>query len=214
VDHGDSLCRYTRQRLWNNGLWWRDGRFVNKNIYRSRGNGRAIVSDAVVESSPEQPGGLGSGMSVVGPDAVADGSGETNVADPRRGLRERLGVIERLGVSERAAFWLGIAGIVAVAAILRLVNLSTRGTWDADQGHDMLVLRDLVQRGQVPLPGPPTSIVAAGVARHDSTVRNDRLVWPTSARTSHSPRPSSSQRFPTSPVVWRNQSAACRTWGS
>ena len=45
-----------------------------------------------------------------------------------------------------------------MAAILRLVNLSTRGTWDADQGHDMLVLRDLVQRGQVPLLGPPTSI--------------------------------------------------------
>ena len=111
-----------------------------------------------MESSPEQPGALESGVIVVGPDAVDEDAGETNAADARRGLRERLGIVERLGVSERAAFWLGIAAIVAVAAILRLVNLSTRGTWDADQGHDMLVLRDLVQRGQVPLLGPPTSI--------------------------------------------------------
>ena len=34
----------------------------------------------------------------------------------------------------------------------------TRGTWDADQGHDMLVLRALVRDGSVPLLGPPTSI--------------------------------------------------------
>ena len=116
------------------------------------------MSDAVVGSSPEQPVALESGVIAVEPDAVAEEAGETNVADTRRGLRERLGIVERLGVSERVAFWLGIVGIVAVAAILRLVNLSTRGTWDADQGHDMLVLRDLIQRGQVPLLGPPTSI--------------------------------------------------------
>ena len=41
---------------------------------------------------------------------------------------------------------------------LGFVNLPTRGTWDADQGHDMLVLRDLVLHGQIPLLGPPTSI--------------------------------------------------------
>ena len=32
------------------------------------------------------------------------------------------------------------------------------GTWDADQGHDMLVLRAFVRDGVVPLLGPPTSI--------------------------------------------------------
>jgi len=49
-------------------------------------------------------------------------------------------------------------GIVLLAAALRFVNLATRGTWDADQGHDMLVLRALVGTGELPLLGPPTSI--------------------------------------------------------
>ena len=49
-------------------------------------------------------------------------------------------------------------GLVVVAAILRLPDLATRGTWDADQGHDMLVLRALVRNGIVPLLGPPTSL--------------------------------------------------------
>jgi Dolichyl-phosphate-mannose-protein mannosyltransferase len=52
----------------------------------------------------------------------------------------------------------GLLAIIAVAAILRFVDLPTRGTFDADQGHDMLVLHDLVARGQIPLLGPPTSI--------------------------------------------------------
>lgn len=51
-----------------------------------------------------------------------------------------------------------LVSIVALAAILRLVDLPTRGTWDSDQGHDMLVLRSLVRDGVVPLLGPPTSI--------------------------------------------------------
>ena len=60
------------------------------------------------------------------------------------------------------------AGIALVAAcpsacscsrpLLRLPDLATRGTWDADQGHDMLMLRALVRDGVVPLLGPPTSI--------------------------------------------------------
>ncbi len=41
---------------------------------------------------------------------------------------------------------------------MRLPSLATRGTWDADQGHDMLVLRAFVRDGVVPLLGPPTSI--------------------------------------------------------
>jgi 4-amino-4-deoxy-L-arabinose transferase-like glycosyltransferase len=49
-------------------------------------------------------------------------------------------------------------GLVALAAILRLPDLATRGTWDGDQGHDMLMLRALVRDGVIPLLGPPTSI--------------------------------------------------------
>ncbi len=54
----------------------------------------------------------------------------------------------------------GVALVVllALAGLMRLPDLATRGTWDADQGHDMLVLRALVQDGVVPLLGPPTSI--------------------------------------------------------
>jgi hypothetical protein len=51
-----------------------------------------------------------------------------------------------------------LAAIVIVAAVLRFLDLPTRGTWDADQGHDMLVLRALVRDGAIPLLGPPTSI--------------------------------------------------------
>jgi 4-amino-4-deoxy-L-arabinose transferase-like glycosyltransferase len=49
-------------------------------------------------------------------------------------------------------------GLVVLAAGLRLPDLATRGTWDGDQGHDMLVLRALVRDGVIPLLGPPTSI--------------------------------------------------------
>jgi len=49
-------------------------------------------------------------------------------------------------------------GLLLIAAALRLPGLATRGTWDADQGHDMLVLQALVRDGVVPLLGPPTSI--------------------------------------------------------
>jgi flagellar biosynthesis protein FliQ len=49
-------------------------------------------------------------------------------------------------------------GLLVLAAVLRLPDLATRGTWDSDQGHDMLVLRAFVRDGVVPLLGPPTSI--------------------------------------------------------
>jgi len=58
----------------------------------------------------------------------------------------------------RRAWALAPIGLAVLAAALRLPNLATRGTWDADQGHDMLVLRALVRDGVVPLLGPPTSI--------------------------------------------------------
>ena len=48
--------------------------------------------------------------------------------------------------------------MLVLAALLRFVDLPTRGTWDADQGHDMLVLRAFVIDGLIPLLGPPTSI--------------------------------------------------------
>ncbi len=50
------------------------------------------------------------------------------------------------------------AAILVLAAFLRLGDLGVRGTWDADQGHDMLVLRAFVLDGRIPLLGPPTSI--------------------------------------------------------
>jgi 4-amino-4-deoxy-L-arabinose transferase-like glycosyltransferase len=64
----------------------------------------------------------------------------------------------RASVSAPALDRLVLVGLVLVAAALRFVNLATRGTWDADQGHDMLVLRALVGAGELPLLGPPTSI--------------------------------------------------------
>jgi 4-amino-4-deoxy-L-arabinose transferase-like glycosyltransferase len=51
-----------------------------------------------------------------------------------------------------------LLGLLALASVLRLTDLATRGTWDGDQGHDMLVLRAFVRDGVVPLLGPPTSI--------------------------------------------------------
>ncbi len=51
-----------------------------------------------------------------------------------------------------------VVGLLLVAAVLRLPGLEARGTWDGDQGHDMLVLRAFVQDGVIPLLGPPTSI--------------------------------------------------------
>jgi dolichyl-phosphate-mannose-protein mannosyltransferase len=61
-------------------------------------------------------------------------------------------------VDEAILDGVALVAVVAVAAMLRFVDLSTRGTFDADQGHDMLVLHDFVTLGQVPLLGPPTSI--------------------------------------------------------
>ena len=55
-------------------------------------------------------------------------------------------------------WWVGLAAIVALAAVLRLASLPTRATWDADQGHDMLILMAFVRDGVFPLLGPPTSI--------------------------------------------------------
>lgn len=62
--------------------------------------------------------------------------------------------LARGGVLDRV----GLPVVLVVAAMTRLPGLATRGTWDGDQGHDMLILRTLVQDGVIPLLGPPTSI--------------------------------------------------------
>jgi 4-amino-4-deoxy-L-arabinose transferase-like glycosyltransferase len=64
------------------------------------------------------------------------------------------------GTAVQAIGWwpFALALILLLAAILRLHDLPARGTWDADQGHDMLVMTDFVQHGTPPLLGPPTSI--------------------------------------------------------
>jgi 4-amino-4-deoxy-L-arabinose transferase-like glycosyltransferase len=60
-------------------------------------------------------------------------------------------------VSERS-WWLVLGAILVLAAILRFVALPGRGTWDSDQGHDMLTLMAFVHDRVFPLVGPPTSI--------------------------------------------------------
>jgi 4-amino-4-deoxy-L-arabinose transferase-like glycosyltransferase len=81
---------------------------------------------------------------------VTDGSGAT--AGPVRAAA--------LGDGHGIARWerYVLPALLALAAVMRFPNLATRGTWEADQGHDMLTLRALVQDGIVPLLGPPTSI--------------------------------------------------------
>lgn len=63
----------------------------------------------------------------------------------------------RLGRATRLDL-LTLGFLLLLAAVLRLTDLSTRGPWDADQGHDMLVLFRFISGGDWPLLGPPTSI--------------------------------------------------------
>jgi hypothetical protein len=61
--------------------------------------------------------------------------------------------------ARRVALFIAVPlGLLLLAAFLRLPDLATRGTWDSDQGHDMLMLRAFVRDGVLPLLGPPTSI--------------------------------------------------------
>ncbi len=53
---------------------------------------------------------------------------------------------------------LALLGILVLAALTRLPGIDARGRWDADQGTDMIVLRDMAVDGEVPLLGPKTSI--------------------------------------------------------
>jgi len=67
-----------------------------------------------------------------------------------RALRERV-----TGIPVEAIV---LVALILLAALTRLPGLDERGRWDADQAHDMLVLRELVTDGSVPLLGPRTSI--------------------------------------------------------
>ncbi len=81
-----------------------------------------------------------------------------NVAASEAGSETATATATATDARSRRRDLLVLLGLLALAALLRLPNLATRGTWDGDQGHDMLVLRALVQDGIVPLLGPPTSI--------------------------------------------------------
>jgi 4-amino-4-deoxy-L-arabinose transferase-like glycosyltransferase len=65
---------------------------------------------------------------------------------------------DRIRTRPAAAEIASVVALVAIAAVVRLWSLPTRGTWDADQGTEMLVLLDLVRDHVVPLLGPSTSI--------------------------------------------------------
>ena len=49
-----------------------------------------------------------------------------------------------------------LAGLLVLAAALRLPGLAARGGWDSDQGVDMTTLQAFVTHGIVPLLGPST----------------------------------------------------------
>lgn len=94
------------------------------------------------EGQKVQPDELSVGTQPIQPD-------ERDSATPRRP-----NLLARLLAHDR----LTLALLIGIAALTRLPFLEARGSWDADQGHDMLVLRALVHDGVIPLLGPPTSI--------------------------------------------------------
>ena len=52
--------------------------------------------------------------------------------------------------------WAVLGLLLVLAALLRFTGLESRGRFDGDQGHDVLVLLRLVRDGTLPLLGPPT----------------------------------------------------------
>ena len=82
----------------------------------------------------------------------------------------------RLGVSEREL--LCLAGIVAIAAVLRFVALPVRGGFDSDQGTEMLAMRAALASGHLPVFGPEAISVASSF--HHGALYYDLLlpaVW-------------------------------------
>jgi 4-amino-4-deoxy-L-arabinose transferase-like glycosyltransferase len=83
-----------------------------------------------------------------GASAAASSSRGRSADEPEAGPNDtRLTLVERLG----------LLAVVALAAVTRFVGLSSRGRFDADQGHDMLVLLGMTH-GTLPLLGPRTSV--------------------------------------------------------
>ncbi|MEO5885689.1 MAG: hypothetical protein ABIQ58_09275 [Candidatus Limnocylindrales bacterium] len=80
------------------------------------------------------------------------------VSHERKGEHEGRAWVAARGMQLRRLDVLVLPALLVLAAALRLPDLATRGTWDGDQGHDMLVLRAFVRDGVIPLLGPPTSI--------------------------------------------------------
>jgi len=107
--------------------------------------GRSAPDQHVVPTRPIEGGG--GGARARDPGGGAGAGGGERARGPGGGRIDR-------GLPDRVV----VAGLLVLAAALRFVFLEGRGTWDADQGHDMLVLQALVSDGAIPLLGPPTSI--------------------------------------------------------
>jgi len=107
--------------------------------------GRIMPDEHLVPTRPLDGGGGGTGG--------GGGSGRPGSEWGRLGSRSRFALLER-GLPDGIV----VGALLVLAALLRFAFLDGRGTWDADQGHDMLVLQALVSDGSVPLLGPPTSI--------------------------------------------------------
>jgi 4-amino-4-deoxy-L-arabinose transferase-like glycosyltransferase len=92
---------------------------------------------------------------VVPPSSEEGSGGGSGRFDPRRiapMLLERDGLVLLL--------------LLALAAVLRLPGLEGRGIFDADQGRDMLVIYNLVERGMFPLLGPETISIPGSHLHH------------------------------------------------
>ena len=75
------------------------------------------------------------------------------------GVRARLSPAADGAAEGRTGLWMDVAvllGLLVLAAIIRLPDLSTRGPWDTDQGEQMLAIRAIVN-GQLTLLGAQTS---------------------------------------------------------
>jgi Dolichyl-phosphate-mannose-protein mannosyltransferase len=101
-------------------------------------------------------GGGSGGGGAIGDVPMATTPGVTGARAHRprsAGLPELLGSL----AAGRWAWPATVVGLVALAGILRLHDLATRSTWDADQGHEMITLTAFVRDGVWPLLGPSTS---------------------------------------------------------
>ena len=87
-------------------------------------------------------------------------------------LTAAAGLLVRLGVRARELACL--AAIVLGAAALRLVNLPARGSWDSDQGTEMLALRTALSTGRLPTFGPQA--ISVGGTFHHGALYYDLLL--------------------------------------